>query len=127
MRSRLWRNSYGLHFVQENRADIRQEFEALKIGKGYDHCWVVDGWQPGKTVEGAVELKGAVSGRKLVVSSDQPGVQIYTGNWLAGCPENKSGRSYEDYEGVAIEMQGFPDAPNKPAFPSQLLKAGREL
>lgn len=104
--------------------DIRQEFEALKIGKGYDHCWVVDGWQPGKTVEGAVELKGAVSGRKLVVSSDQPGVQIYTGNWLAGCPENKSGRSYEDYEGVAIEMQGFPDAPNKPAFPSQLLKAG---
>lgn len=104
--------------------DIRQDFEALEIGKGYDHCWVLDDWKPGKMTEKAVELKAAKSGRKLTVSSDQPGVQVYTGNWLAGCPENHSGRSYEDYEGVAIEMQGFPDAPNKPGFPSQLLKAG---
>lgn len=104
--------------------DIKEDFEALRIGKGYDHCWVIDGWKPGLMVENAVELKGENSGRKLTVSSDQPGVQVYTGNWLAGCPKNKSGRSYEDYEGVAIEMQGFPDAPNKPGFPSQLLKAG---
>lgn len=104
--------------------DIKANFEALKIGKGYDHCWVIDGWKPGIMVENAVELKGENSGRKLTVSSDQPGVQVYTGNWLSGCPKNKSGRSYEDYEGVAIEMQGFPDAPNKPEFPSQLLKAG---
>lgn len=104
--------------------DIKADFEALKIGKGYDHCWVIDGWKPGIMVENAVELKAENSGRKLTVSSDQPGVQVYTGNWLAGCPKNKSGRSYEDYEGVAIEMQGFPDAPNKAEFPSQLLKAG---
>ena len=52
-------------------------------------------------------------------------MQIYTGNWLAGSPRNKSGRSYEDYDGVAIEMQGFPDAPNKPGFPSQALAPAR--
>lgn len=105
-------------------AEIGEDFEALKIGKGYDHCWALDGWQPGKMTDNAVELMAARSGRKLCVSSDQPGVQIYTGNWLAGSPKNRSGRPYEDYEGVAIEMQGFPDAPNKPAFPAQLLRAG---
>ncbi len=104
--------------------DIKEDFEALKIGKGYDHCWVLDAWTPGENIEEAVELRDNKSGRKLVVSTDQSGVQIYTGNWLAGSPENRSGRSYEDYDGVAIEMQGFPDAPNKPQFPSQLLKAG---
>lgn len=104
--------------------DINETFEALKIGKGYDHCWVLDGWKPGVTVHEAVVLKGAKSGRVLTVCTDQPGVQIYTGNWLDGCPRNRSGRSYEDYDGVAIEMQGFPDAPNHSGFPSQELKAG---
>lgn len=104
--------------------DIKADFEALRIGKGYDHCWVLDGWAPGKMTENAVELRGGCSGRCLSVSTDQPGVQIYTGNWLAGSPKNRSGRSYEDYDGVAIEMQGFPDAPNKPEFPSQLLRKG---
>lgn len=104
--------------------DINADYEALKIGKGYDHCWVLDGWEPGTTVHEAVVLKGARSGRVLTVCTDQPGVQIYTGNWLDGCPANRSGRSYEDYDGVAIEMQGFPDAPNHPDFPSQELKAG---
>lgn len=104
--------------------DIHRKTDALRIGKGYDHCWAVDGWEPGKMMMNAVELYSDKTGRRLLVSSDQPGVQIYTGNWLAGSPKNRSGRSYEDYEGVAIEMQGFPDAPNKPEFPSQLLKAG---
>lgn len=104
--------------------DINEEFEALKIGKGYDHCWSLDGWEPGKVIENAVELRSAASGRVLRVSTDQPGVQIYTGNWLAGSPLNNSGRSYEDYEGVAIEMQNFPDAPNKPSFPTSVLKPG---
>ena len=69
-------------------------------------------------------LVGPESGRVLIIGSTQPGVQIYTGNLLSGSPVNCSGRSYEDYEGVAIEMQGFPDAPNKPGFPSQELKPG---
>lgn len=106
--------------------DINADFQPLKIGKGYDHCWAIDGWEKGKLVEGSVMLAAPSSGRMLTISSTQPGVQIYTGNWLAGCPLNKSGRSYNDYDGVAIEMQGFPDAPNKPGFPSQELKPGEE-
>lgn len=101
--------------------DLKADYEPLHIGKGYDHCWVIRDWEPGRMIEDAVVLRSDRSGRTLRVSSDQPGVQIYTGNWLAGSPKNKSGRSYEDYDGVAIEMQGFPDAPNKPGFPSQSL------
>lgn len=104
--------------------DIWQQFPALEYGKGYDNCWVIDGYEKGKLIEEVVTLEAPRSGRVLTVGSTQPGVQIYTGNWLAGSPKNNSGRSYEDYDGVAIEMQGFPDAPNKPAFPSQTLLPG---
>ena len=104
--------------------DINADFKPLKIGKGYDHCWAIDNWEKGKLIEGAVVLAAPSSGRMLTISSSQPGVQIYTGNWLAGSPLNKSGKPYNDYDGVAIEMQGFPDAPNKPGFPSQELKPG---
>ena len=96
---------------------IRANFPALVYGKGYDNCWVLEG-------EEAVVVKEAVSGRKLTIRTDQPGVQVYTGNWLVGCPVNRSGLRYLDYDGIAIEAQGFPDAPNHPDFPSQLLKAG---
>ena len=98
---------------------IRANFPALVYGKGYDNCWALDG-------EEAVVLKESVSGRKLTVRTDQPGVQIYTGNWLAGCPVNRSRLRYLDYDGIAIEAQGFPDAPNHPDFPPQLLTAGDE-
>lgn len=98
---------------------IRANFPALIYGKGYDHCWVLDG-------EEAAVLKDPVSGRKLSILTDQPAVQVYTGNWLTGSPLNRSGERYLDYDGIAIEAQGFPDAPNHPGFPSQLLKAGEE-
>ena len=104
--------------------DIRADFEPLKIGKGYDHCWTIDGWEPGVIQKDVVKLRSSKSGRVLSISSDQPGVQVYTGNWLKGSPANCSGKGYEDYDGVAIEMQGFPDAPNQPSFPSQTLKPG---
>lgn len=110
--------------LKEIGKDIDADFQPLKIGKGYDHCWVIDEWEKGKMVDEAVILEAPSSGRILTISSTQPGVQIYTGNWLSGCPQNKSGKSYNDYDGVAIEMQGFPDAPNKPQFPSQRLNPG---
>lgn len=96
---------------------IRANFPALVYGKGYDHCWALD-------QEEAVVLKEAVSGRKLTIRTNQPGVQVYTGNWLNGCPINRSGQRYMDYDGIAIEAQGFPDAPNHPQFPSQVLRPG---
>ncbi|MCM1067919.1 MAG: galactose mutarotase [Muribaculaceae bacterium] len=103
--------------------DIKLEFPALIYGKGYDNCWAIDDYAPGKVQTVAV-LSDAASGRTLTVDTDQPGVQIYTGNWLAGSPANKAGRPYEDYDGVAIECQDFPDAPNVPAFPGVLLRPG---
>lgn len=104
---------------------INDDYEPLRIGKGYDHCYVVDTYEPG-TEQLIAVLQDPQSGRKLEVYSDQPGVQIYTGNYLAGSPESKSGRSYNDYDAVAIECQGFPDSPNHPDFPSALLHPGEE-
>ena len=75
-------------------------------------------------IEDAVVLKSEKSGRTLRVSSDQPGVQIYTGNWLSGCPVAKCGRSYFDYEGVALECQHCPDSPNHPDYPTTVLEPG---
>ncbi len=104
---------------------IKTDFPALKYGKGYDNCWAIDQAAEAakegnpKLITDAVILKAARSGRELHIDTDQPGVQIYSGNWLAGSPKNKNGLSYEDYDGIAIEAQGFPDAPNIPAFPSQ--------
>lgn len=105
--------------------DIKADFEALVFGKGYDNCWAIDDWKKGELHEVAT-LTDDNSGRVLEVSSTQPAVQVYTGNWLAGSPKNKCGRSYNDYDGVAIECQGMPDAPNKPNFPSQILNVDEE-
>lgn len=104
--------------------DIHDDFEALKIGKGYDHCFVVDDWIPGELIPVAW-LKDPVTGRKLEVSTTQPGAQLYTGNWFGGeTPLNPEGRPYQDYEGVAIECQHFPDSPHHPNFPSTSLRPG---
>ncbi|MCF0173674.1 MAG: galactose mutarotase, partial [Bacteroidales bacterium] len=96
-------------------ADMEADYTPLHFGKGYDHCWCLDEYD-GSLKEVAV-LSCAESGRKVVLSSNQPGVQIYTGNWLDGCPAAPSGYRYRDYDAVAMECQAFPDSPNKPAFP----------
>lgn len=103
--------------------DIKADFPALVYGKGYDNCWVIDGWKKGE-LKTVARLSDSKSGRTLEVATTQPAVQVYTGNWLDGSPKNKCGRSYNDYDGVAIECQGMPDAPNKPQFPSQMLAPG---
>ncbi len=103
--------------------DIKADFEALKIGKGYDHCWLIDGYEPGQ-IQSAAVLYSPESGISLEILTTQPAVQVYTGNWLSGCPKGKSGRAYGDYEGVAIECQHLPDSPNKPEYPSTVLRPG---
>jgi aldose 1-epimerase len=103
--------------------DIKEDFPALNYGKGYDACWIIDGYQKGQLAE-AAELKAAKSGRTLKVYTTQPGVQVYTGNWLKGCPEGKGGAVYDDYCAVALECQHFPDSPNNPDYPTTLLKPG---
>ncbi|MDE6488207.1 MAG: galactose mutarotase [Paramuribaculum sp.] len=105
--------------------DIEKQFQALEYGKGYDNCWLVDDYVKGARKTVAV-LEAPKSGRVLEVATTQPAVQIYTGNWLAGSPKNPEGRSYDDYDGVAIECQGLPDAPNHPDFHTQQLYPGED-
>lgn len=113
-------------FTQWRRfgTDIDAGFNHIRDFRGYDHYFVVDGWQP--NILGEVgELRDNGSGRCVKILSSQPGCMVYTGNWLSGgCPVTKSGGRYEDYAGVAIECQGYPDAVNHPEFPSVLLHAG---
>lgn len=103
--------------------EIFNEFEALKIGKGYDNCWILGSEH---NLKKGVVLSHQDSGISLEVWTTQIAAVIYTGNWLNGSPISKSGRRYNDYDGVAIECQGYPDAPNKNNFPSTTLKAGEE-
>ena len=103
--------------------DIKADFPALNYGKGYDACWVIDGYVPGQLQE-AAELYSAKSGRDLKVFTTQPGIQVYTGNWLEGCPAGKNGHIYHDYSAVALECQHFPDCPNHPDYPSTELAPG---
>lgn len=103
--------------------DMNSSFARLDVFGGYDHCWVVDGWR--KNILGRVgSLYDPASGRSVEVLSSQPGVQIYTGNYLKGTPESTSGRMYDDHDGIAIECQAFPDSPNHPEFPSVRVDAG---
>ena len=104
--------------------DIRKDFPALNYGKGYDACYVIDGHVKGQ-LQQAARLYSGKTGRELNVLTTQPGIQVYTGNWLEGCPEGKRGRIYHDYSAVALECQHFPDSPNQPLFPSTVLKPGK--
>lgn len=101
--------------------DLKKDFPALNYGKGYDNCFVIDGYEPGQ-IQNAAELFSPESGICLEVLTTQPGVQIYTGNWLEGSPLGKKGVVYKDYDAVAIECQHFPDSPNKPDYPSTVLR-----
>lgn len=105
------------------RTFVTEDFPALKYGKGYDNSWVIEGWERNK-ISLAAELTDPVSGRKLAVSTDQPIVHVYNGNWISGSPAGKGGYEYHDYDTVAIECQDYPDAPNHPDFPSVLLLPG---
>ncbi|HAB40442.1 MAG TPA: galactose-1-epimerase [Porphyromonadaceae bacterium] len=115
-----------MDFTQFRRLgdDIHADFPAITYGKGYDNCWMVDDYRPG-VLRHIATLNAPHSGRVLEVSTTQPAAQVYAGCWLAGSPENPEGRSYNDYDGVAIECQNAPDAPNKPQFPSALLLPGQ--
>jgi aldose 1-epimerase len=104
--------------------EIRADFEPLVIGRGYDHCWVIDG-ENGK-LRHAATLTGDLSGRSVEVYTTQPGMQVYTGNWLEGCPVGKQGHIYGENDGVALECQGLPDAPNHVEFPNSVLRPGEE-
>jgi aldose 1-epimerase len=95
----------------------------LKNGQGYDHNFVLDK-RPG--VLGVVAtVYDPDTGRVLEVSSTEPGVQFYSGNFLDGKSVGKGGWAYERHAGLALEPQHFPDSPNRANFPSVILKPGQ--
>ncbi|MGW2513595.1 aldose epimerase family protein [Streptomyces scopuliridis] len=94
--------------VDGTRFDFR---EPRPVGSGYDHNFVLDGVDP------AAELYDPVSGRVLTVTTTEPGMQLYTGDHFGGEP-------YGPGDGIALETQHFPDSPNRPAFPSTVLRPG---
>lgn len=103
---------------------IDQNDEQLKLGKGYDHHFVLRG--EAGTLRPFAEVFEAGSGRTLSLSTTEPGVQFYTGNFLDGSLQGK-GRKYDFRSGFCLETQHFPDSPNRPSFPTVVLKPGQEF
>jgi aldose 1-epimerase len=102
----------GLDDVTDTRFDFRR---ARKIGSGYDHNFVLDKGVTA-TAEEVAELYDPASGRVLTVATTEPGLQLYTADHL--------GAPFAPGDGVALETQHFPDSPNRPGFPSTVLRPG---
>jgi aldose 1-epimerase len=103
-------------------ARINQDDEQLKFGKGYDHNFVLNGEMG--TLRQAARVYETASGRVMEVWTTEPGMQFYTGNFLDGTLTGKDGKVYNQRYGFCLETQHFPDSPNKPNFPSVVLKKG---
>ena len=91
-------------------------------GGGYDVNLVVDG--AAGTLRPVAKLRDPGSGRTMTISSDQPGLQFYTGNFLDGTVTGKGGAVYGQYHGLCLETQVYPNAINRESFPSVVLKPG---
>jgi aldose 1-epimerase len=105
-------------------ARIGESHPQLKNGNGYDHNWVLN--KKGTARQLAARVVDPKSGRTLEVSTTEPGVQFYSGNFLDGTVKGKGGRAYQQRSGLCLETQHFPDSPNHPSFPSTILKPGAE-
>ena len=100
--------------------EIEADNEQLKLGGGYDHCWILNGEKGNlRLVASAYD---ETSGRFMEVLSEEPGMQLYTGNFLNGRLPMPNGGNYERRTGFCLETQHYPDSPNQKAFPSTLLK-----
>ncbi len=105
--------------------DIESNYEAIVLGKGYDHNWILKKEENEKICL-AAKMEEEVSGRFLKVYTDLPGMQFYTANFLDGTERGKGGCYYQKRSGACFESQYYPDSVNKKEFPSVILKAGEE-
>ncbi len=103
---------------------INSDNEQIVFGSGYDHCYVLNKKEVGELSLAATCVEPE-SGRTLTVFTTEPGVQLYTGNWLNGF-EGMHGATFPARSAVCFEAQRFPDTPNKPHFPSAVLKPGEK-
>jgi aldose 1-epimerase len=115
-------------------AHIREDDQQLLYGQGYDHNWALDrtdngareGSDSADPLEKAAVLHAPDSGRTLTISTTEPGLQFYSGNFLDGTLVGTSDRIYRQGDGLALETQHFPNSPNQPNFPSTVLRPGQE-
>ena len=103
---------------------LRRVGRDIREAGGYDHCFVLDR-APGDAHQAAecAELRHPATGRSMKVSTTMPGIQLYTGNFLEGAA-GKDGRIYRKHSGLCLETECFPDSPNRPDFPSCVLRPG---
>jgi len=104
---------------------INNDDEQLKLGKGYDHNFVLDRSAPGLSL--AARAVDPDSGRVLQVLTTQPGIQFYTGNFLDGTIHGKGGKVYGRRDAFCLETQHFPDSPHHANFPTTELKPGEKF
>ena len=102
--------------------DITSPFRQLVLAHGYDQNWVINGGGTGLKL--AARAMDPVSGRTLTAETTEPGVQVYTSNFLQGELVGTTGRTYRQSAGFTLETQHFPDSPNEPSFPSTTLNPG---
>jgi aldose 1-epimerase len=98
---------------------IGENYDQLILGKGYDHNFVLDNKD-----EVDVTVYEPVSGRMLEVITDQPGMQLYTGNFLDGTKIGHGGKPFNYRSGMCLESGHYPDSPNHPEFPTTILNPG---
>ena len=103
-------------------ARIKANDEQLRFGHGYDHNFILDGGMA--ALKPAAELYDPASGRLLEISTTEPAIQFYSGNFLDGSIRGKSGARYAKHAGLCLETQHYPDSPNHPEFPSTILRPG---
>lgn len=105
-------------------ADImKYDYVQLKNGNGYDHNWVLN--TAGDVTKQAAKVISPSSGITLEVYTNEPGIQVYTGNFLDGTVKGKKGIVYKQRTGICLETQHYPDSPNKPQWPSVMLEPGK--
>jgi aldose 1-epimerase len=104
---------------------IESDHEQMRFGGGYDHNYVLN--KKGTGLSHAATATGDKSGIKLEVYTDQPGMQLYAGNFMKGENTFKSGAKDDYRTAFCLETQHFPDAPNQPSFPSVVLSPGEEF
>ncbi|MBC8128069.1 MAG: galactose mutarotase [Gloeobacteraceae cyanobacterium ES-bin-144] len=103
-------------------ARIDSDFEALRLGCGYDHCWV---FERGDGLRLAARVEDPKTGRVMELSTNQPGMQFYSANFLDGTEVGKGGVGYGRRSAFCLETEGFPDSPNQASFPSPVLLPGQ--
>lgn len=115
-----------MDFTQPNPIGKRidQRDDQLEYGRGYDHNWVLN--KTGQTLMLAARVHDPMTGRVMEVHTTEPGLQFYSGNFLDGSIKGKGDKTYAKRSGFCLEAQHFPDSPNKPDFPSVVLRPGQK-